>query len=377
MQILKYTKKGSNKYELTLKDNTKLTLYTDLILKYDLLIKKKIDSNILEVITSDNLKLDCYYKALKYLKNIKCTKDIKNYLKDYPLSIREYTITRLTKEGYLNDNKYAGLIDLVLEKQGDVVVSPRKYFNGVFKLSPKMELDVERIPAYFLMQLGGGIVEGERYNINVELKENVRAIVTTQAASKVYKCENSYESFQETTLKLEENSILEYITDPVILYKDAVYRQENNIYMTKSSTLIYTDGITSGWSPDKKRFQYEKAKLKTNIYMDGVPVLLDNMLINPREDDIDGLGFMEGYKNFATLIILDDRIDKNIIEHLREEILKLNLDINFGITGLEVNGFVLRVIGNLTQDLEEVVGLCHNYIRRKVLNSQNLTIRKL
>ena len=277
----------------------------------------------------------------------------------------------------LNDNKYAGLIDLVLEKQGDVVVSPRKYFNGVFKLSPKMELDVERIPAYFLMQLGGGIVEGERYNINVELKENVRAIVTTQAASKVYKCENSYESFQETTLKLEENSILEYITNPVILYKDAVYRQENNIYMTKSSTLIYTDGITSGWSPDKKRFQYEKAKLKTNIYMDGVPVLLDNMLINPREDDIDGLGFMEGYKNFATLIILDDRIDKNIIEHLREEILKLNLDINFGITGLEVNGFVLRVIGNLTQDLEEVVGLCHNYIRRKVLNSQNLTIRKL
>ena len=277
----------------------------------------------------------------------------------------------------LNDNKCAGLIDLVLEKQGDVVVSPRKYFNGVFKLSPKMELDVERIPAYFLMQLGGGIVEGEKYNINVELKENVRAIVTTQAASKVYKCENSYESFQETTLKLEENSILEYITDPVILYKDAVYRQENNIYMTKSSTLIYTDGITSGWSPDKKRFQYEKAKLKTNIYMDGVPVLLDNMLINPREDDIDGLGFMEGYKNFATLIILDDRIDKNIIEHLREEILKLNLDINFGITGLEVNDFVLRVIGNLTQDLEEVVGLCHNYIRRKILNSQNLTIRKL
>ena len=277
----------------------------------------------------------------------------------------------------LNDNKCAGLIDLVLEKQGDVVVSPRKYFNGVFKLSPKMELDVERIPAYFLMQLGGGIVEGEKYNINVELKENVRAIVTTQADSKVYKCENSYESFQETTLKLEENSILEYITDPVILYKDAVYRQENNIYMTKSSTLIYTDGITSGWSPDKKRFQYEKAKLKTNIYMDGVPVLLDNMLINPREDDIDGLGFMEGYKNFATLIILDDRIDKNIIEHLREEILKLNLDINFGITGLEVNGFVLRVIGNLTQDLEEVVGLCHNYIRRKILNSQNLTIRKL
>ena len=276
-----------------------------------------------------------------------------------------------------NNAEYAGIIDLVLEKQEENIVSPKKYFNGVFKLSPKMELDSEKIPTYFLMQLGGGIVEGEKFKIAVELKENVRAIVTTQAASKVYKCENSFESFQETVIKLHKNSILEYITDPVLLYRDANYRQENNIYISSTSTLIYTDGITSGWSPDKKRFQYEKAKLKTNIYMDGKPVLLDNMLIDPREDNIEGLGFMEGYKNFGTLIILNEKIDKTIIEHLREEVLKLNLDVKFGITGLEVNGFVLRVIGNLTQDLEEVIGLCHNYIRQNILNSQPLSIRKL
>ena len=276
-----------------------------------------------------------------------------------------------------NNAGYAGIIDLVLEKQGGNVVAPRKYFNGVFKLSPKMELDIEKITSYFIVQLGGGIVEGEKYKIAVELKENTRAFITTQAAGKIYKCENGHESLQETVIKLHENSILEYITDPLILYKDANYRQENNIYMKKNSTLIYTDGITSGWSPDKKRFQYEKAKLKTNVYMDGKPVLLDNMLIDPREDNIEGLGFMEGYKNFGTLIILNEKIDKKIIEHLREEVLKLNLDIKFGISGLEVNGFVLRVIGNLTQDLEEVIGLCHNYIRRNILGSQNLSIRKL
>lgn len=106
MQIIKYAKKGSNKYELTLKDNTKLILYTDLILKYNLLIIKKIDDNILKEIYNDNLKLDCYYKTIKYLKNQKCTKDIKNYLKDYPSNITNYVISRLTKEGYLNDNNY-------------------------------------------------------------------------------------------------------------------------------------------------------------------------------------------------------------------------------------------------------------------------------
>lgn len=106
MQIIKYTKKGSNKYELTLKDNTKLLVYTDLILEYNLLIRKNLDPNTLKKIKSANLKLECYYKTLKYLKNTKCTSDIKNYLKDYPSNIVDYTIKRLTKEGYLNDNNY-------------------------------------------------------------------------------------------------------------------------------------------------------------------------------------------------------------------------------------------------------------------------------
>ena len=106
MQIIKYTKKGSNKYELTLKNNTKLLVYTDLILEYNLLIRKDIDPNTLKEIESANLKLECYYKTLKYLKNTKCTSDIKNYLKDYPSNIVDYTIKRLTKEGYLNDNNY-------------------------------------------------------------------------------------------------------------------------------------------------------------------------------------------------------------------------------------------------------------------------------
>lgn len=106
MQIIKYTKKGSNKYELTLKDNTKLLVYTDLILEYNLLIRKNLDTNTLKEIKSANLKLECYYKTLKYLKNTKCTSDIKNYLKDYPSNIVDYTIKRLTKECYLNDNNY-------------------------------------------------------------------------------------------------------------------------------------------------------------------------------------------------------------------------------------------------------------------------------
>lgn len=280
-------------------------------------------------------------------------------------------------EGTISAKRNAGVIDLVLEKSNNKTIASKKYFTGVFKLSPKMDIGSEQIPTYFLMQLGGGVVEGEHYNISVELKKDTRVVLTTQAANKVYKCENDLESLQETAIKLHENSVLEYINDPVILYKDAKYKQENKIYMTKSSTLIYTDGITSGWSPDKKRFQYKRARLKTDIYVDDTLVLSDNMIINPREDNIEDLGFMEGYKNFATLIIINHKIDDKIIEKLRHEVNELNLDINLGISPIEVSGFIVRIMGNLTQEIEKAILFCHNYIRNSILNSEDFVVRKL
>ena len=106
MKIIKYTKKSANKYNILLENQESISLYSDLILKYNLLILKEIDKNTLEAIKKDNLKLELYYKTLKYLKSIKCTKDVKEYLKAYDSSLSNYVIDRLKKERYLDDNNY-------------------------------------------------------------------------------------------------------------------------------------------------------------------------------------------------------------------------------------------------------------------------------
>ena len=64
MKIIKYTKKSANKYNILLENQESISLYSDLILKYNLLILKEIDKNTLEAIKKDNLKLELYYKTL-------------------------------------------------------------------------------------------------------------------------------------------------------------------------------------------------------------------------------------------------------------------------------------------------------------------------
>ncbi len=273
-------------------------------------------------------------------------------------------------------SEYSGLIDLVLEKKDDKTIATKKFYEGLVKVSPTIKMDRENIPTFYLLQLGGGYIEGEKYKNIFKLKDNARAIITTQASAKVYKCLNNIKTKQETEIELGKNSVLEYITDNVILYKDAIYKQVNNIYLDESSTLIYSDGITAGWSPEGDNFKYKSVQLKSNVYVNNKLVLLDNLIVNPINNDVTKLGFFEEYSNFGTLLVINKNLDDKVITELREVIRKLNLPVDFGISKLEVNGFVLRVLGNLTQHIEQVTGVCHNYIRKSFLGSKDLIIRK-
>lgn len=275
-----------------------------------------------------------------------------------------------------NKSAYSGFIDLVLERKEGGTVATKKYYEGLVKVSRSIKMNNENIPTFYLLQLGGGYVEGEKYKNIFNLKDEARAIITTQASSKVYKCINKIKTEQETEINLGINSVLEYITDSVILYKDAAYKQVNNIYLDKSSTLIYSDGITAGWSPEGDKFSYSSVQLKSNVYVNNKLVLLDNLLVNPSENDVTTLGFFEEYSNFGTLLVINKEINDSIISDLRVLIANLNLPIDFGISKLEVNGFVLRVLGNLTQHIEGAMRCCHNYVRNKFLESKDLIVRK-
>lgn len=107
MKIKKYTKLNGNKYSILLDDIT-VTLYDDVIVKYELLRKKEIDDKLFEEITAYNDKLAAYYKALKYItKKLRTEKEVFDYLdKEYRKSVIKETIERLKKDGYLNEEFY-------------------------------------------------------------------------------------------------------------------------------------------------------------------------------------------------------------------------------------------------------------------------------
>lgn len=107
MKIVKYVKKGSNKYKVYLENNESILLHEDVILKNDLLIKKEIDD--IELLLKQNNKYDIFDVSIKYLSTrIRSVYEMKEHLlkKGYLEKDIDKTINELIEKKYLNDKIY-------------------------------------------------------------------------------------------------------------------------------------------------------------------------------------------------------------------------------------------------------------------------------
>ena len=82
MKIIKYEKKGNNKYRIYLEGNNKIDVYEDVIIKNNLLYKEDLTSDLIYKLDDENSRYDLYNKAVKYISvRVRSEKEITDYLK--------------------------------------------------------------------------------------------------------------------------------------------------------------------------------------------------------------------------------------------------------------------------------------------------------
>jgi len=140
MKIVSYKKKKNNLYEIMLSNNSIINLYDDVILKYELLLKRELDDKLLEDIIQDNSNLESYYVALKYVNTkLRTEKEIRKKLNNYSNSSIDYTINRLKNEGYLNEELY--IKSYINDEINLKLVGQNKILNDLKKIGFK-EIDI-------------------------------------------------------------------------------------------------------------------------------------------------------------------------------------------------------------------------------------------
>ncbi|GHI01527.1 urease accessory protein UreD [Neobacillus kokaensis] len=270
---------------------------------------------------------------------------------------------------------WTGVLHLNAEDRKGKTVAKNVYFQGAFKVMRPVYHDDSGRACYYLLNPGGGYLDGDRYQMKINLAENAKLTLTTQGATKVYKTPKQY-AYQESEIILQAGSYLEYFPDPLIAYQNAHFKQKNVIRMDSTATLLYSDIITPGWSPEGEHFSYKTVQLLNEIYVDGELVVYDHLKLKPSVQKIGGLGFMEGFTHLGSMFIVDRQMNSSFLDHLYSLLDQNTSDYKVGLSLLPVPGFTARVFGNSTQVIEQIFSEIHRNICQEWFQTKQYSLRK-
>ncbi|QNQ80926.1 urease accessory protein UreD [Lactobacillus sp. PV034] len=273
------------------------------------------------------------------------------------------------------NEEFDGEVKLSFISRDGKTVAKDTYHTGNSRLSGNIPTTGD-IPYYFLITTGGGYVEGEKYLQNISLDDNTHAILTTQAPNYVYKCENNILTTQDDIINVGKNSTLEFYADETIPYRYAYYRQTNKVNLKKGARLILTDGLTSGWSPDEKPFQYREVGIKTEVSIEDKLIYNDFLLVNPEIEKMRELGFFEDKNTFNSVLIIDENSSEELIDELRKYMDSIDTDAIYGISLLESNGLIFRLMGDSAHENRRVMWKFINYYRENIWKEAPINLRK-
>lgn len=166
---------------------------------------------------------------------------------------------------------------------------------------------------------GGGLVSGDRVQLDLDIETNATAVLTTQASTKVYRSLRSRPCRQQLTARLGRGAMLVVTPDPLVCFRGAIYEQFNRIHLAEDSALVHIDWLTSGRSAYGECWQFARLATRLELIRDQRLLLLDSLRLDPRDGALDGPLRMGDHHCLATVVILGPALE-NAATTIREDV---------------------------------------------------------
>lgn len=228
----------------------------------------------------------------------------------------------------------------------------------------------------YIISPSGGMLQGDRYRMDITLRNHAFAHITTQGATRIYRMERNYAT-QIINIDVGEDCYFEYIPDQVIPYRDSRFYQEANLRVHDNATLLYSEIITPGRVASGEHFDYDICYMKAIAKDHGGGLkFTDVAMLEPKKRDMKVFGVLSNHDVVGNLYI----ITRNKLQEINSSInaaLKAIPKVYAGATILPSNsGVGIRMLGNTASDLRSAVYEVVRIVRRILLDAPFSGIRK-
>jgi len=232
----------------------------------------------------------------------------------------------------------------------------------------------------YIISPSGGILQGDRYSIDITLSNNALAHVTTQGATRIYKMERNYGS-QIVNIKVEEGSYLEYIPDQIIPFRNSRFYQEVELTVHDNATMIYSETIVPGRVASGEKFEYDICYIKTIARnQSGKPRFIDIVKLDPKKVDLTVDAILGNSEVVGTIyIVTREFYVKDLLYEINEKIKEFEDEgkISGGTSILPARqGIIVRVLGKTAGDVKNLIFEVVKIARNQIIGASFSGIRK-
>jgi urease accessory protein len=255
-----------------------------------------------------------------------------------------------------------GIVNMHLADTGRKTVLRNIHTTPPFLIQKALYPDVEypNMAYVYIMSSSGGILQGDRLDVRIDIGPNAVSHVTTQAATKIYGMEFGGAS-QKVAINLGAGSYLEFLPLQIIPYRNSRYHQDVKVNITSDSALVYSEVISSGRVASGESFVMDAVHLKLQVFEHEKLVYTDVMNIEPKAHRDIVVSSFGNKENLGTVYLIGSKIKENMIKEM--DLDHFGDPIGFSSLPGEC-GFVIRMLSNDSEKIFEMINYVVSKVRR-------------
>jgi urease accessory protein len=229
----------------------------------------------------------------------------------------------------------------------------------------------------FIISPSGGILQGDRYRMDITLANGACAHLTTQGATRVYRMEKNYAT-QIVNVSVDDGCYFEFIPDQIIPYRDSRFYQTLTLRVHDNATVVYSEMIVPGRVASGESFEYDICYLKA-LARNHINTLrfIDVAILEPKKRNLNHVGILGRYTTVGSIYILTQ---EKYVRSLNEKINSKLAEIE-GISGgssilPHSSGVVTRMLGFHAEDIRKAIFEVLKIVRKQILNASFSGVRK-
>ncbi len=245
------------------------------------------------------------------------------------------------------------------------------YFTTPFKVANITEDKTGHELHLMLMSSSPGILDGDVYDIKIEVKKNCSLQLYTQAYQRLFTMQKG--ASQQMNVTIGPGASFVFLPHPSVPHEQSIFTSRNNFYLSKNCHFVYGEVLTCGRKLNGEAFLFSKYHSINQIYLNNKLVIRENLLMQPSGINLHAIGQLEGYTHQASLIYLHESADTKKIQEDMLQLLLTEKNIEYGVTVAPVNGIIIRLLGHGAEQLHKLLIKLNELINtnRKDAEAQN------